>query len=191
MKTKSKALLLTLCAALLVAASVLGTLAYLTVQSKPVVNTFNGSNVQVDLTETTTDYKMVPGCKIAKDPTAKVLAGSVECYLFVELEKSENFDDYLSYTVDTSEGEWTLLKTEGRKSIYYREIRTADIGKEFPVLAGAGGGEVTVKENVTKEMMDGLTEKTYPTLTVTAYASQLYKNNTDIFTPAQAWDNIG
>ncbi len=190
MRRKSKALILTLCVALLVAASVLGTLAYLTAQSAPVVNTFKGSNVQVDLAETTTDYKMIPGCKIAKDPKATVRAGSVECWLFVKLEESENFDDFMTYAVDTSEGEWTLLRTEERASIYYRKILKEDIGKDFPVLAGAGGGEVTVKETVTKEMMDELTEETYPTLTITAYASQLYKNNTDIFEPAEAWDII-
>lgn len=186
MRRKSKALILTLCVALLVAASVLGTLAYLTAQSAPVVNTF----MQVDLAETTTDYKMIPGCKIAKDPKATVRAGSVECWLFVKLEESENFDDFMTYAVDTSEGEWTLLRTEERASIYYRKILKEDIGKDFPVLAGAGGGEVTVKETVTKEMMDELTEETYPTLTITAYASQLYKNNTDIFEPAEAWDII-
>lgn len=44
MKTKSKALLLTLCAVLLVAASVLGTMAYLT-SSAEVKNTFTVGKV--------------------------------------------------------------------------------------------------------------------------------------------------
>lgn len=29
-----------------------------------------------------------------------------------------------------------------------------------------------------------------PTLTITAYASQLHKNASETFTPAQAWANI-
>ena len=50
MKTKSKALLLTLCAVLLVAASVLGTMAYLT-STDTVTNTFTVGNVKIDLIE--------------------------------------------------------------------------------------------------------------------------------------------
>ena len=30
----------------------------------------------------------------------------------------------------------------------------------------------------------------YPTLTVTAYASQYMKNNNEHFTPAEAWANV-
>lgn len=33
-------------------------------------------------------------------------------------------------------------------------------------------------------------ENNQPTLTITAYASQLYKNNTDTFTAAEAWANV-
>ena len=51
MKTKSKALLLTLCAVLLVAASVLGTMAYLTSTAK-VENTFTIGKVEITLDET-------------------------------------------------------------------------------------------------------------------------------------------
>ena len=50
--------------------------------------------------------------------------------------------------------------------------------------------QVTVKGSVTKEMMNSLEQNTYPTLTVTAYASQLYKNNTQTFTAAEAWANV-
>lgn len=51
MKTKSKALLLTLCAVLLVAASVLGTMAYLT-STDTVTNTFTVGKVEIKLDET-------------------------------------------------------------------------------------------------------------------------------------------
>lgn len=51
MKTKSKALLLTLCAVLLVAASILGTMAYLT-STATVTNTFTVGNVELGDKET-------------------------------------------------------------------------------------------------------------------------------------------
>ena len=51
MKTKRKALLLSLCAVLLVVASVMGTMAYLTSTSATVTNTFTVGNVGITLDE--------------------------------------------------------------------------------------------------------------------------------------------
>lgn len=91
MKTKSKALLLTLCAVLLVAASVLGTMAYLT-SSAEVKNTFTIGKVEIKLDETdvtnptgprvtANSYKLMPGTTYTKDPTVTVKAGSEESYV--------------------------------------------------------------------------------------------------------------
>ena len=100
-KTKTKALLMSLCAVLLVAASVLGTMAYLT-DSKDVKNTFTVGNVAIKLDEakvdengtqvvdkdgnpvarvTENEYKLLPGHTYVKDPTVTVLAPSVESYV--------------------------------------------------------------------------------------------------------------
>ena len=100
-KTKTKALLMSLCAVLLVAASVLGTMAYLT-DSKDVKNTFTVGNVAIKLDEAKVDemgnlvknqdgtlaervpgnaYKLLPGHTYTKDPTVTVLAPSVESYV--------------------------------------------------------------------------------------------------------------
>ena len=96
MKTKSKALLLTLCAVLLVAASVLGTMAYLT-SSAEVKNTFTVGKVEIKLDEakvnadgipeegaarvTANSYKLMPSRTYTKDPTVTVLKGSEESYV--------------------------------------------------------------------------------------------------------------
>lgn len=96
MKTKSKALLLTLCAVLLVAASVLGTMAYLT-SSAEVKNTFTVGKVEIKLDEakvnangipeegagrvTANSYKLMPGNTYTKDPTVTVLNGSDAAYV--------------------------------------------------------------------------------------------------------------
>ena len=96
MKTKSKALLLTLCAVLLIAASVLGTMAYLT-SSAEVKNTFTVGKVEIKLDEakvtadgipvegaarvTANSYKLMPGTTYTKDPTVTVKAGSEESYV--------------------------------------------------------------------------------------------------------------
>ena len=181
---KKKGLALVLALTLLVVGVVAGTLAWLTAKSDEVTNTFTTSDIKVELKETTgTEYKMIPGYTISKDPKATVLSGSEECYLFVKLDKSANFDTYLEYVI--ADG-WTKL--EGvTDTVYYRKVQTADIGTAYSVLKG---DQVTVKGEVTKAMMDGLTTETLPKLTVTAYASQLHKNATETFDAATAWNNI-
>ena len=179
---KKKGLAMVLALVLLAVCAVSGTLAWLTAKSDTVVNTFTTSDIKVELTETNETYKMVPGYDIHKDPKAKVLAGSEECYLFVKLDKSQNFDTFLTY--EMAEG-WTLVPSE--TNVYFRKVLTADIGTAYSVLAN---DQVTVKGEVTKAMMDGLTTETLPKLTVTAYASQLLKNATTEFTAAEAWANV-
>ena len=121
MKTKSKAMLLTLCAVLLVAASVLGTMAYLTSTAK-VENTFTIGKVEIKLDEakvntdgipvegaarvTANSYKLMPGTTYTKDPTVTVKAGSEESYVRMKvtfnnaaalmemLPSADNLEDY-------------------------------------------------------------------------------------------------
>lgn len=182
MKKKSLALFLAL--ALVLVGAIGGTLAWLTDSSDKVVNTFTGSDIDITLTETKKDFKMVPGYTISKDPKVTVEAGSEKCYLFVKLEKSANFDSFLTYEI--ADG-WTALS--GADGVYYRTVDASNADQGFAVLKD---DQVTVKDSVTKEMMNGLTEaaNNYPTLTVTAYASQFNKNATETFTAAQAWTNI-
>ena len=96
MKTRSKALLLTLCAVLLVTASVLGTMAYLTSQDT-VTNTFSVGSVAIKLDEAKANpdgslvkgaervkansYKLLPGHTYNKDPMVTVLKGSEDSYI--------------------------------------------------------------------------------------------------------------
>lgn len=180
MKKKSLALLLAI--ALVVVGVVAGTVAWLTDKTPSVKNTFTTSDIDIDLTETNREYKMIPGWTIAKDPTVTVKADSEACYLFVKLEKSGNFDTFMTYVM--ADG-WTELT--GVNGVYYRTVDATATDVSYPVLKD---NKVTVNDDVTKEQMDALMPDTYPTLTVTAYASQLYKNNTQEFTAAEAWTNI-
>lgn len=178
MKKRTMALLAAVL--LVVGVAIGGTLAWLTAQSEVVTNTFTTSDIKIELTESTgTEYKMIPGYTIAKDPKVKVLEGSEACFLFVELEKSANFDDYMTYNMANG---WEALINV--PNVYYREVATSPT--EYDVLQG---NQVTVKGEVTSNMMTEA-ETNKPTLTVRAYASQLYKNNTDKFTAAEAWTNI-
>lgn len=184
---KKKGLALFLALTLLVVGVVAGTLAWLTAKSDVVTNTFTTSDIKVELKETTgTEYKMIPGYTISKNPKATVLAGSEECYLFVKLDKSASFDTYLEYVI--ADG-WTKL--DGVDTVYYRVVdgTTNQIGTPYSVLKD---DQVTVKGSVTKEQMNALDAEgaVKPTLTIMAYASQLHKNATDTFSASEAWNNI-
>ena len=104
---KSKAILMVVCAMLLVAASVMGTLAYLTSQAS-VTNTFSVGKVAIKLDEadvdeygtilkdpdsmmplprvTKNEYKLIPGHTYTKDPTIHVQPQSENCWVFVRIE---------------------------------------------------------------------------------------------------------
>lgn len=160
---KKKALALVLALTLLVAGVVGGTLAWLTDQTAEVKNTFTVGDINIGLTETTADYKMVPGNTIAKDPTVTVKANSEACWLFVKVTESTDLKDFITYVI--AEG-WTALS--GVDGVYYREVPASAADQTFSVLADDA---VTVKSDVTRTMLE--TAKTdAPTLTFKAYAIQ-------------------
>ena len=172
---KKKTLALVLALTLLVAGVVGGTLAWLTDRTAEVKNTFTVGDINIGLTETTADYKMVPGNKLDKDPTVIVKAESEACWLFVKVTKSENLDTFITYAI--AEG-WTKLQD----GVYYREVPASNADQTFSVLKGDA---VTVNSDVTKEMLTAK-DFTNPTLTFQAYAIQ--KAHFD--TPAAAWAEV-
>lgn len=183
-KQRNRRIAMTLCLMLVVCvASIGGTLAWLTSTTAPVVNTFTPSDINITLTETKSNFKMVPGTTIDKDPVVTVEANSEACWLFVKVEESTNLSQYIEYSVITGEDGWTALT--GVNGVYYREVAASTDDQSFRILTN---DKVTVKEGVTKSMMETLKATTsplpeQPTLTFTAYAVQ--KDN--VLTVADAW----
>ena len=167
-----------------------GTLAWLVTETDPVVNTFTYGDINITLHETDTNkdgdndpntntYPMVPGHTITKDPKVTLKANSEDAWLIVKLEKSANFDDFITYEMANG---WTKL--DNVDGVYYREVSKAAQDAEFTVIKD---DTVTVKGEVTKEMLNALDANgasNYPKLTVTAYAVQRDNN---ITTAADAW----
>lgn len=194
MKNFKKSIALLVAVSMIVGCVIGGALAWLTSTSGNVVNTFTTSDINISLNETKGDlnsdsnhkkFKMIPGWTIEKDPKVTVVSGSEDCWLFVKLDKSTNFDNFMTYEI--ADGWTALTGVTNVSDVYYRKVQSADMGTAYSILKN---DKVTVKSTVTKEMMNDLTTATYPTLTVTAYASQLYKNNTEEFTPGDAWNNV-
>ena len=185
-----KTVLLMISVTTLVFSVVSGTFAWLVAETKPVVNTFTYGDIDITLEESDTNdgdgdpytntYRMVPGHEIEKDPAVTVEKDSEDCWLFVKIEKSgepAKFDDFLEFTV--ADG-WTPLKdVEG---VYYRAVDNSKEDAVFPVLKD---NKVKVKGEVTKEMLNKLTEM--PTLSFTAYAVQRDSEITEIDSAEKAW----
>ena len=200
MKTKRKSLLLVLCAALLVTASVFGTMAYLTSQDE-VVNTFTVGDVAITLDEADVDdstadaardqankYHLLPGHEYVKDPTVHVSTDSENCWIFVkvtngiadiEAKTTETMDDgsdYATIAEQMSANGWAVV--EGTTDVYaYKDIVSADtdvvVFEEF-MISG------TVDSDTLADYAD-------KNITVTAYAIQA-----DGFeTAADAWAAAG
>ena len=177
-----KTLTMVLAFALVFALGVGGTLAWLTATDDAVVNTFTTSDITVALEETKANFQMVPGHTIDKDPKVTV-GGDVDAYVFVKVEKSANYGTYLADCHnDIIAAGWTELQT----GVYYREVAKDATVKEFSVI---NGDKVTVLGTVTKADMEAA-KTNAPTLTFTAYASQMYKKNAEKFTAAEAWANV-
>ena len=189
-----KGLILVLAIAMLLCVSISVTLAYLFVETDPVVNTFVYGDINITLEESDNlDFKMIPGNKIAKDPKVTVKAGSEACWLFVKVEKSANFDTFMSYVADTAENKWQELTSAAGENykIYYREVDATTTDTEFTILKD---NEVSVKTTVLKTELNAFdTDKNgvlsdeeknaLPKLTFTAYAVQ----KANVATAADAW----
>lgn len=191
MKARSKALLLALCAVLLVAVSVLGTMAYLTSKTQVITNTFTVGDINIALTETKPESKpakIIPGVDIEKDPKVTVKKDSEACWLFVKVEQTGTFvKDKVTYSVMTGAGGWTALPDVD--GVYYREVGAVTADTDFYVLKGNETykyGVVIVSDELTKDEVDTITDGNQPKLTFTAYAVQ----QEGIDTATAAWAKV-
>ena len=130
---KKKSIILIVAIGVILAFAVGGTIAWIATRSNEVENTFTIGNVEITLKETTgVSYNLTPGITIQKDPTVTVKAGSDACWLFVKLEKSADFDTYMSYLA--SDGWNALAEQDGRKvqthSLMFYGLCSACMGEE-------------------------------------------------------------
>ena len=202
MKRAKKVLLLALCAVLLVAGSVAGTLAYLTSQAI-VENTFTVGHVAITLDEKDVDkdtnaednvgegenvrdkanaYHLVPGTTYTKDPIVHVQANSEDSWVFIKVENG-----LAGYEVEGEQSiahqivavnEWTALN--GEDGVYYKSYTKTSTVVDLPVFA-------TFTIASTNEQNTNWNEIGNKTIKVTAYAIQK-ENNTGIFSVEDAWE---
>lgn len=186
-----KSIALVMMAVLLVAASVMGTLAYLT-STDTVKNTFTVGKVAITLDEADVDvygapienaarvraneYKLIPGHAYTKDPTVHFAAGSEASWLFVKVENGIAAIEADTKIADQiTANNWTALT--GVDGVYYKQVdaNTSAAAKDYLVFE-------------TFKLTDDANVANYATanVTVTAYAIQA-----DGFTSAlAAWTEV-
>ena len=178
----TKVFLSLLALVLVVGCAVGGTIAWLTATTDPVVNTFTYGKIKIELTETTgTEYKIIPGGNISKDPKVTVKADSEACWLFVKVAEEGTFvANKVTYSIADgwTQGDGTVIPT----NVCYREVNAVTADTDFYVLKD---NMVTVSETLTKEDIKDLTEN-HPQLIFTAYAVQ----KDGINTATDAWAKI-
>ena len=191
MKKMKKVLLLVLCAALLVGATIAGTVAYLTATAK-VENTFTVGHVAIDLQERKMDpesgkldadgglvdtiekIKIVPGRTIEKQPVVIVEAGSEDCWLFVKIE-----GELLTGGSFKVNKDWAPVGEEYPNWYVY----TANAGKATVNADGYQVFDSFTFQNLTNEQVAALKDGN---IVVTAYAVQYELVDQDAaFTAAQ------
>jgi hypothetical protein len=178
-----KVLVVTLCAVLLVVGSVAATLAYLTMKTAPVQNTFTAGDISITLEQTKVlnTHKMMPGMEYDVDPVVTVEKDSESCWLFIKIDKTTGFDTYLTYTLVDG---WIELEP----GVYYRQVAaTTDAAKEFHVIAG----DKVYAKDCTKDQYNALSGQPL-NLDFTAYAVQRVGFDTAAaaWTEAQTLDTV-
>lgn len=182
MKTRTKALLLTLCAVVLIAGTALGTFAYLT-DSDSATNTFTVGSVGITLDEAKVNedgtyvtghnnrtdgntYHLIPGHSYIKDPTVTVEAGSSESYvrMMVTVNYSKELDaifaptgaDLLSIFEGYEAANWALISNVEDTAANTRTYEFRYVGT---VNQGSKAGTVkATKETDSDIVLDDLFE---------------------------------
>lgn len=199
MKTMKKALVLAVCAMMLVAGSVAGTMAYLT-STKTVNNTFTIGKVAIELDEawvntdgepldaggtvvavenakrvTENTYKLMPGKTYTKDPTIKVAANSEDCYLFVKVVNGianyETKESSETILSQMTELGWKLVARESDVYYYYGFSSTNGVVNAGTTVKVFNDFTIDEKADSVQYWNDITKENAF--INVTAYAIQV------------------
>lgn len=168
---------------LVIGCAVGGTIAWLTAQTDPVVNTFTYGDINIELTETKPENqqaKIIPGVDIEKDPKVTVKANSEACWLFVKVEETGTFvDNKVTYSIADgwTQGDGTNIPA----NVYYRAVDAVTNDTDFAVLKD---NKIYVSEELSKSDIQSISDQ--PKLTFTAYAVQ--KDGID--DAATAWTKV-
>lgn len=186
---KSKSIILTVTLVIVLLLVVGTTYAWLTSRTTLLSNTFTYGDIEISIRESDTNdgdedlntnsYVIMPGANITKDTKVVVKANSEDCYLFIRIDKENNFDNYMTYSLESN---WKEL--EGYEDIYYTVVNKSSEEQSFNVMKE---NIIKVKPELTHSDLNVIENNVYPTLEIKAYAVQRNENMDEINDPVKAW----
>lgn len=191
MKSKTRSIL-TVCLALaLVAAAVLGTIAYMTAQDSKTntftVGSFNKPTTDPDNPDQTLDgylsepswvedSKLVPGGSVDKDPKVGIGAGSEDAYIYVYVENKTLTDANKKLVTFTLNDDWTAVAGNADDADDADNTYVSGLFKYNTKLTGTGTGDNWTSKVFTKVDVSANANTTdfaeEPQMTVYAYIHQ-------------------
>ncbi len=123
---------------------------------------------------------IIPGGDIVLEnaPTVHLDKDSSPCYIFITVDRSDNFDDYMFFTL--GEGWYKHPSEEGVFFMISEETVTADGGVDYPVFLN---NTIEVYNHLTRTDIAALGENK---VTISVSASAVVKDS-EIDTVAEAW----
>lgn len=104
----------------------------------------DGSYTLTANTVNSNTYVLIPGVDIPKDPYIIIQGKTkIPAYLYIEIEST--LDAPVKYSVDTTN--WTLLQTDGNKSVYYYNTAIGEGFSEDPIYI-LSDNQVTVSQTL-------------------------------------------
>lgn len=184
---KSKSIIITASLVIVLAIVIGTTYAWLSSKTTLLSNTFTYGDINISIIESDTNdedgdsstnsYVIMPGANITKDTKVIVESGSEDCYLFIKINKANDFDKYMTYSV---EDKW--IKLDGYEDVFYIEVDKKIEDQTFKVLK-----DDVIKVNSELTYADINDIEIYPTMTISAYAVQRNENMDAIDSPIKAW----
>lgn len=181
MKKGLKALLLVMCAIVLVVATVFTTLAFLQDNTDTIKNTFSVGNVDISMVESkyengelvpgetistgTNTYPLIPGREYKKDPVITVVGNSETSWVFVKV--TNRVQQNILEGLDMAAG-WTEL--DGVDDVYYTQYTKQAEAKEINVFAQLDGAADGMTVRISGNVENGASAAD---VDVTAYAVQM------------------
>lgn len=191
MRKSQKLMLTSVLLAIIAVMTILPSLSWLSSTTDPVVNTFAGGTIALKLDEAKVDtdgkaiageprvkenrYKYVAGAVLDKDPTATVLKGSEECYVFLLVENGLNND---KFTMNCDTESWLKVAetADGSSTVYAYKTKVNALESDVDVALEPIFTKVTISNELTSADIEALGEKK---VCVTAFAVQTANVDTE------------
>lgn len=184
-KWKTSSIIILIVGIVLLVSTFNTTIAWLKSESKTLISKFSNGNIDILLTDedlkenNILNYEIIPGTTIKKNTYVTVKAGSEDCWLFVEINQTDNFNEFMSYTMEDG---WQLL--EENSNIYYIEVTKNNDDQNFNIIKE---NIISIKSDITNEQCKNLNEENYPSISFAAYAIQRNNGMDMIDNAKEAW----